>query len=415
MATKKQAGRCMAAILFGLLLVQGTAFAERSVTVLTGATTGQQKISGQDIPSAKKKAVEDALEKAVQNAFASLVSRQVFGANLEFLYGNILPRASDYVITYRVMGGVQHKGYYLVGVESKINMELLEKQLTDARILNAATDKPVILFLIAEQTPEKLLPSYWWGNNPEPYSALSETIILEQMVQNRFKLAVTGPDRPDPSFYNIQFTSIYDIDAAMKLGTVLKADLVVMGKTGASESVNRMGDEKIFDAVIDLKGYDLTSGKEVLTAVSRATAKSTPGQEASGGAIAEAAVASARDLGQKIDAFWSQRLRRENMFNVILSGEQFLPRFISLKKELREIQDIENMQPKEIGTDNAVMEVVFKGSPEQFAHAVMLKSFDGFGIEVAEVTDQSVSIRFIEKQDGLPRAEDEDTKEKTNE
>jgi len=414
MGTKRQAGMCMA-ILLGMLLFFDTALATGSASVLTGVTTGQEKIKGQNIPGAKQKAVEKALDTAVQNAVASLVSRQVFAGNLEFLYGRILPRSSDYVATYRVIGGMEHEGYYLVGVESKVNLKLIEKHLTDAGILNASTDKPVILFLIAEQTPDDLLPRYWWGNNPEPYTSFSETIILEKMIQNRFKIAGTGPDRPNPSLYNIDFTSIYDADAAMELGRVLKADMVVLGKASAAESINRMGDEKIFDGVIELKIYDLDSGKEVMTSVSRAAAKGTMDQEGAFGAITEVSALAAQDLNQKIDTFWTQNLRRENLFDVTITGENFLPRFIALKKRFKEIQDIENMQPREIGTDKAVMEIVFKGSPEQFADAVMLKTFVGFGIEVAEVTDQMVFIRFIEKLEQLPRANNLDIEEKIGE
>jgi len=405
---------CMA-ILLGVLLFFDTALATGSASVLTGVTTGQEKIRGQNISKAKQKAVEKALDKAVQNAVASLVSRQVFAGNLEFLYERILPRSSDYVATYRVIGGMKHKGYYLVGVESKVNMKLIEKHLTDAGILNASTDKPVILFLIAEQMPGDLLPKYWWGNNPEPYTSFSEIIILEKMAQNRFKIAGAGPDRPNPSLYNIHFTSIYDAAAAMELGRVLKADMVVLGKARAAESINRMGDEKIFDGVIELKIYDLGSGKEVMTSASRAAAKNTMDQKGAMRAITEVSALAAQDLNQKIDTFWTQNLRRENLFDVTIAGENFLPRFIALKKRFKEIQDIANMQPKEIGTDKAVMKIVFKGSPEQFADAVMLKTFVGFGIEVAEVTDQMVFIRFIEKQEQLPQANNLDIEEKTEE
>jgi len=415
MGTRKQAGMCIAAILLGILLFLDTALATGSAGVLTGVTTGQEEIKGQDIPRAKQKAVKKALDVAVQNAVASLVSRQVFAGNLEFLYGRLLPRSSDYVATYRVIGGMEHRGYYLVGVESRVNLKLLEKHLTDAGILNASTDKPVILFLIAEQTPDDLLPRYWWGNNPEPYTSFSETIILKKMLQNRFKIVGAGPDRPNPSLYNIHFTSIYDATAAMELGRALKADMVVLGKANAAESINRMGDEKIFDGVIELKIYDLGSDKEVMASVSRTAVKSILDQEGAMKAITEVSALAAQDLNQKINRFWTQNLRRENLFNVTITGENFLPRFIALKKRFKEIQDIENMQPKEIGSDKAVMEIVFKGSPEQFADAVMLKTFVGFGIEVAEVTDQMVFIHFIGKQDQLPRANNLGFEEKAGE
>ncbi|OQY50422.1 MAG: hypothetical protein B6230_06325 [Desulfobacteraceae bacterium 4572_89] len=403
MGIKRQIG--IITIFLGLLLMMETCFAA-GPEMLTGVTTGRQKIIDQDIPRAKQKAVDQALETAVQNAFATLISRQVFAANLEFLYEKLLPMTSDYVTTYRVLGGMKYKGNYLVGVESKINLELLEKHLTDARILNAGTDKPVILFLIAEQMPGDILPRYWWGNNPEPYASISETIILEQMSQNRFQFIGIGPDRPVPSFYNINFSSIYDANAAMELGRALKADMVVLGKANAAESINRMGDEKIFDAVIELKGYDLGSGKEVVLSLSKGSAKTDMNQEGAAGAITKAADLAARDLILKIDAFWTQNLRRESLFDVAIEGDKFLSRFIALKKRFKEIRDIENIQPKEIGSSSAVMEIVFKGNPEQFAHALMLKTFDGFGIEIADVTDQMIKIHFIEKRDNMLQADD---------
>lgn len=64
------------------------------------------------------------------------------------------------------------------------------------------------------------------------------------------------------------------------------------------------------------------------------------------------------------------------------------------------------MQPKEIGSSHAVMEIVFKGNPQQFADAVLLKTFEGFGLEIIEVTEEQVKIRFTENQDQAPTQED---------
>ena len=59
---------------------------------------------------------------------------------------------------------------------------------------------------------------------------------------------------------------------------------------------------------------------------------------------------------------------------------------------------IENMQPKEVGSTHAVLEVFYKGKSFQFADAIMLKTFDSFGLEISDVTDRLVVIRFIEKE-----------------
>jgi hypothetical protein len=395
MTCKRAAGLLLLTLFFALTVLPDA----RAAETLTHVTTGQEKIKGQDLPGAKKKAVKQALEMAVQNAFSSLVSHQVFASNLEFLYSSLLPQASDYVVTYKVLDGIQHKGQYIVGVESKINLGLVEKRLRKARILKNGQGKPVVLLLIAEQTPGDLLPKYWWGKNPEPYVSLAETTLKAQMAQNRILFANQGKAYPDPSFYAIEFANIYDVKAAMALGVALKADMVVLGKARTSESFNRMGDEKTFEANIDLTVYDLASQQPVLQTRTSATAKSQMESQGSVEALTQASKSAGLDLGQKIDLFWSQSLRKENRFEVAIEGENFLPRFIALKRRLQDIRDIENMQPKEIGSAHAIMEVVYKGSAEQFADTVLLKTFENFGLEIIEVTPEQIKIRFVGDQE----------------
>ncbi len=396
MKTKKQALVWAGISLFILLLVQNSAFAAQKTGLLTTVTTGNREIVNEDIPGARQAAVSGALERAVVNAFAKVVSPQVFAAHLDFLYGRILPAAQDYVVTYRVLGEISHKNIYLVGVESKINLVQLEQILTEARILNVGTDMPTILFLIAEQGPKDLLPRYWWGNNPEPYISYAETRLMDTLLDKRFNIAGIGKQRPDTRLYEIRFPSIYDAGAAVDLAEKVNADLVVVGRASAAESANRMGDEKIFDAIIKLTAYDVGSGQQVAVCENTAAAKSDPDQEGAIQAIEKAADLAALELAEKLDRYWSGHLRKESRFDVEITGNGFLPRFLALKKRLAEIAEIQNMQPKEMGSDRAVMELVYKGSPSHFADSIMLKAFEGFGIEIVEVTDNLVTIRFID-------------------
>ncbi len=385
-------------LLAGILFARDISFAAGNPDVFTGVTTAQQRIVNHNIQQAKQKAVSDALDLVVQKAFAEIVSRQVFASNLEFFYHQVLSHTSDYIITYRVLSGIESRDHYLVAVESRVDLALLEKTLTQARILNTQTDKPVILFFITEKTPSDLLPRYWWGNNPIPYKSFAEEVIVGRMIQDRFIVTGNGAERPDPSFYNIRFASIYDIEAAKNLGREMKADMIVFGRADASEAINRMGEEKTFNARISLEAYSLETGEKVVTSQVQAVAKNEIAGQGNIQAITKAAELSAIDLSEKINTFWSQNLRKEHAFDLRLEGENFLPRFIALKQRLRQISGIENMQPKEMGSNYALLEVFYKGRSSQFADAVMLKTFDTFGLEISDVTDNLVTIRFIEKE-----------------
>ena len=384
-------------LFISIIFISEPSFAAEDSSILMGVTTGKGRITSQNLQQAKQNAVYEALKVAVQNAFAKIVSKQVFASNLDFFYSQVLPHASDYIITYQVLGGIENKGYYLVGVESKVDIHKLEKTLTDARILNANKDKPVILFFIVEKTPSDLLPKYWWGKNPIPYQPLAETIIIEQLIQDRF--IITGNDsvRPDPSFYNITFNSIYDVAAAKGLGKKMDADMIVFGKAVSEEAINRMGEEKTFNSQIDLEGYNLETGEKVVTSQVQAVVKSDMENEGNIQALIKAASLSAQDLSKQLNEYWTGYLRKEHAFDVTIKGKNFLPRFIALKQQFKQMSGIENMQPKELGTDYAVMEIFYKGKSSQFADAVMLKTFDSFGLEFSDITDTLVTIKFIEK------------------
>jgi hypothetical protein len=384
-------------LFISIIFISEPSFAAEDSSILMGVTTGKGRITNQMLQQAKQNAVSEALKVAVQNAFAKIVSKQVFASNLDFFYSQVLPHASDYIITYQVLGGIENKGYYLVGVESKVDIHKLEKTLTNARILNANKDKPVILFFIVEKTPSDLLPKYWWGKNPIPYQPLAETIIIEQLIQDRF--IITGNDsvRPDPSFYNITFNSIYDVAAAKNLGKKMDADMIVFGKAVSEEAINRMGEEKTFNSQIDLEGYNLETGEKVVTSQVQAVVKSDMANEGNIQALIKAASLSAQDLSKQLNDYWTGYLRKEHAFDVTIKGKNFLPRFIALKQQFKQMSGIENMQPKELGTDYAVMEIFYKGKSSQFADAVMLKTFDSFGLEFSDITDTLVTIKFIEK------------------
>jgi hypothetical protein len=384
-------------LFISIIFLSHPLFAAKGSDVLTGVTTGKRKVINHNIQRAKQSAVSDALEIALQNAFAELVSRQVFASNLDFFYDQVLSHTKDYIITYRVLGETTSKGNYIVGVESKVDLKRLEKTLADARIFNVNTDKPVILLFIAEKTPSDLLPKYWWGKNPIQYQSVAEKIIVKKMLQDRFVVIGNGLDHPDPSFYNITFTSIYDTSAAKALGREMKADMIVFGKASASEAINRMGDEKTFTADINLEGFLLETGEKVVTSHLQAVVKNDMAREGNIQAITKAARLSARDLSGKIDAYWSRNLRTERTFDIKLEGEQFLPRFIALKQQFKKMPEIETLQAKEMSSNSALIEVFYKGKPSQFADAIMLKTFESFGLEISNVTETQVTIRFIEK------------------
>ena len=362
-------------------------------------TTGRHQITNQDALGAKKFAVADALEKAVQLAFASEVSEKKLGEHLDFLYDQLLAHTMDFVSTYRVINGMTHNGAYLVGVESKISLALVKKRIHDSGLFNQARNNPKVLLLISEQSPEDAQPRcWWWQPEGQPYMSSIDSIAEKSLKiifdQARIPLVVTGNDYPDPAAYHVDFSAMDDQAAAMALGQALGADMVVLGTASAQKSANRMGDEITFEAQVSYTVLDMASQKAEIQTTASATAKSTDDSGADQ-ALNQAAETAGQGLKEKIDTFWAQALKEKKSFDLYVEGDNFLTRFIALKRQLKEIREIEDISPRELGSSHAIMEVSYKGTPAQFANAVMLKTFEEFGIEVSMVSENAVKIKFV--------------------
>ena len=362
-------------------------------------TTGRHQITGEDTLGAKKAAVADALEKSVQRAFASVVSEKKLGENLDFLYDQLLTHTMDFVSTYRVINGMAHNGAYLVGVESKISLALVKKRVRDSGLFHQARNNPKVLLLIAEQKPEDAQPRcWWWQPEGQPYASPIDSIAEKSLKaifdQARIPLVVTGNDYPEPTDYHVDFSAMDDQAAAMSLGQALGADMVVLGTATAQKSANRMGDETTFEAQVSFTVLDMASQKAEIQTTASATAKSIDKRGADQ-ALNQAANTAGQALKEKIDTFWAQALKEKKAFDLYVEGDNFLTRFIALKRQLKEIRGLEDISHRELGSSYAIMGVNYKGTPAQFANAVMLKTFEEFGIEVAMVSDDAVKIKFV--------------------
>ena len=136
-------------------------------------------------------------KKAVQSAFATVVSPQKLGENLDFLYDQLVAHAMDFVSTYRVISGMAHNGAYLVGVESKISRELMEKRLREAGIFNTAQNNPKVLLLVAEQGPGDIEPlCWWWQPAGAPHACIAEKRLKAVFDKARIPLVVTEGHYP---------------------------------------------------------------------------------------------------------------------------------------------------------------------------------------------------------------------------
>ncbi|MBF0412636.1 MAG: hypothetical protein HQK70_07990 [Desulfamplus sp.] len=92
----------------------------------------------------------------------------------------------------------------------------------------------------------------------------------------------------------------------------------------------------------------------------------------------------------------------------IIEGDDYLSSFIMLRKTLNSMNGIKDVQARDLSSEQATVTILFNGNGNSLAHELMLTSFDDFGLELSEITAESLTIRFIPKADGIPLIEKKD-------
>ena len=371
---------------------------KQSQKIFTTIATGTRVITSEFSPQIKKEAVFNALKASVERAVAEVLSPEVFASSLKILNDNILANPSKYIVNYSVLAELKDGTKYVAAVKTRVDLTLLKKYLKKYEIIKSTREKPAVLLLISEQTEQDILPNYWWGNNPLPYNSFVRNEIISFLIDKEFIFVGENIGKNDLEKYEIRFDSIYDTVAAIKLGEKLKADIVIMGKAKSFEALNRMGEEKTYEADISLEMFNVSTQNRIKTFELKATANDLDSDEGNKSALEKAGKLAAEEISTGATKYWEENiLKKEQNIETRIEGEDYLSSFIQLKKVLNGMSNVKRVQTKELGADQAVVSILFQGNAEKLAQALLLKTFDSFGIEIYNVKDRSFTIKFVSK------------------
>lgn len=86
----------------------------------------------------------------------------------------------------------------------------------------------------------------------------------------------------------------------------------------------------------------------------------------------------------------------------IIEGDDYLSSFIMLRKTLNSMNGIKDVQTRDLSSEQATVTILFNGDGNSLAKELMLTSFDDFGLELSDITPESLTIRFLPKAYGPP-------------
>lgn len=363
----------------------------------TFVVIGTSKVPGDNIQVARDQAISESLVMAVALMTEEILQVDSLVENFPQVNEIVYENTDAFVQDYKVLTETRSGKSYRVIVKATVAGEEIAKQLSRAGILRAKVTLPAILFFISEQTLEADSPRYWWGKEMGGFEATTATTMANILRAHGFNVVDHGgiEIRKMAGWDSSDKPELSD-EEALNLGTLLQADVVIVGTSIASPTPSVMGDAlKSFKGNLNARVLRTETG-EVLANISR-TAVTANVDERAGGreALAMAGTLAGDQLAPQLAAAWRELVEKPSQLEVTVEGTGNLANFVKFRRALTSISGVGGIRVKEIKPNEATLIVEYQGKAEDLASALMLQDFKNFGINIYEITQQNLKIAII--------------------
>jgi len=369
--------------------------AQQSSAPQTMAVMGSSSVIKNKIDWARERAIASSLVTALERTTASQLPMDSMIQNFHRINESILSKPDDFIEGYKVLTESRVGDIYRVIVQATVSIERLQQQLGALGIMIGEKPMPRVLLIMTEQNMVDTSPTTRLGTTPSTEAPTAEEALSAVLRTNGFTLIDPEDTEYSLAYSKLSSSPVIDTAEIVQMGTALKADVVVIGKAVADYAPNTMGgDIKSFNAEITLQAFRTETGEEITTitqnAVSAHADESAGVQvalEHSGRLVGEA-------LSKRILETWGAE-KPPAEIRIIVEGTRQLANFVTFRRTLSQIPGVNELQTREMKADEASLVVDFEGSEKDLADALLLKTFDAFGINISEVSPGFLRIVLI--------------------
>jgi hypothetical protein len=387
----------LASWMAGGLLVPDAAVAQETAETKTFVVVGTATVRGDNVSGAREKAIADGLVTAVALMTEELLQVEAFVEHFSNLNELLFEQTNTYVSGYKVLTETAREKSYHVIVEATVAGSKISKYLTEAGILRVETALPSILFLIAEQKLAEPYPGFWWGTEGEYFESLSEAIMVDRLNEAGFAIVDHQEARSGQQINWDAFNKpdLSDQEAA-ELGSLLNADVVIIGQSMVALSTNIMGSAmRSFNGTVAARVIRTNSAEPVIDLARTAVAVSEDDISGSRAALEDVGDLVGLVLAEELTMAWQKQAGKPSEVSMVIRGTGHLASYVKFRKAMNTISGVEGIQVKGIKPNEATLLVEYKGKTKDLAAALMQQNFDTFGINIFEVTEDMVRVELI--------------------
>jgi hypothetical protein len=385
----------LAVVLMLILSLSSAVAAEKPVQNKTFVVIGTSQVYGDNIQAARDQAISDSLATAVALMTEEILQEDSLVENFPQVNQIVYENSNLFVQDYKVLTETQFAKSYRVIVKATVAGNKIEKQLSQAGILRAKVALPAVLFFISEQNLNEDSPRYWWGRQMSAFESISEATMSDILKARGFPIVEHSRIEIPKNWASNEKPEL-SIEEAINLGLRLQAEVVVVGASVASPTPSVMGENlKSFKATLKGRAFRTANGEEIAS-LSRISVTANADEGVGGReALTMAGTLAGDELATQLASVWRKLAERPSELEILVEGTGNLSNFVKFRRALTGIPGVEGIRVKEIKPNETTLLIEYKGKAEELASALMLQNFDNFGINIYEITQQSLKIALI--------------------
>ncbi|MBI5641902.1 MAG: flagellar assembly protein T N-terminal domain-containing protein [Deltaproteobacteria bacterium] len=354
--------------------------------------TGTASISSNTALS-RDAAIADAQRKAVEQAVGTLVASETIVENYQALRDTVYTKTRGYIRSYNLIKESQAQGLYQVTISAEVALGDLKDDLGAMGILHVKSERPRVLFMIAEKNiGHRYYVFWWWGRSEYRGESVdmsaAESALKETFINQGFNVAdISGSGQ---AFEISDALRVEDIgkDGARKVGKDLNAEVVIYGKAVAVEGPRAPGSH-VGTYIADITAQAVRVDDGAVLASSKGHGVARHISEVTGGT--EAITKASNELGEKligqIVARWSGDAQSVTIKLDNIGDYKMVTEFKNtLKTRVRGVQAV--YQRKFEGS-TAILELESKMTAQNIADEI---SRLGMPLKVVRTTANTVEI-----------------------
>lgn len=351
-----------------------------------------------DVLAARSSAVSRCLLSAVEKTAVEIIPFAGLTEKFESISDLLSSQRNKFISDYKVLKEVSTDKYYRVLVQVTVSTLKLKEELALAGIVLSPESLPKILFLMAEQQADDLSPQFWWRKEKSIFRSDAAVNSMKSVFADKEFSVIDDEMIPAGLFEDLGLTGELTNDQAVVLGKRVNADLVIVGNAIAAEMSNRMGENVLtFKATVNARAVLTGSGEEIARTTHSETSVNRDIATGSSQALADAGLQAGNFLTSQILTQWRERMEKAGEITITIKGTDILPYLVLFRNELKKIEGVNSQQTLEMTPDEAVLLVKFDKSARNLADALLLKTFEPFGINIYELTENKLNIELFPK------------------